>query len=151
MITILYKAGYAWKGRTLSLLYVCFWGFFFFKYPDSLLGYWQEAGWIGRACEITFLLIMPLGLLDAFVTRTIFTNRLVDHRSLFGMKTTGEYATIDKIILSTSFLKICFVDGKKIKIWRAQGDMRKIVSVIQEHAGKNIPVESDIETVRPFC
>lgn len=85
---------------------------------------------------------MPFGFLDAFITRTIFTTKMVDHRSLFGMKTAGEYAAIEKVILSTNFLKICFVDGKKIKIWRAQGDMGKIVSIIQEHAGKRIPVES---------
>jgi hypothetical protein len=144
MMNILYKAGYGWRGRALSLVYVCFWGFFFFRYPDSLLRYWQEAGWIGRVCEIIFLLFMPLGLLDTFVTRTVFTNTQIDHRSLFGVKTVGEYISVKKVILSTNFLKIYFVDGKKIKIWRAQGDLGKIVSIIQEHAGRDVQIEATL-------
>jgi hypothetical protein len=143
MVTnILYRAGYGWKGRALSLLYVCFWGIFFFRYPDSLLRYWQEAGWIGRACEVIFLLFMPLGLLDTFITSTVFTDKQIDHRSMFGVKTAGDYASVERIVLNTNFLKIYFVNGQKIKIWRAQGDLGKMVSIIEECAGRVIPIET---------
>ena len=123
---------------------MCFWGIIFFSSPDSLLKFWQESGWVWRTGEIIFLLFMPLGLLDAFVTRTVFTERQIEHRSLFGMKTVESYSSVEKLALGTNFLKIHFVNCRKIKIWRAQGDLEKIVAIIQEREGGAIPIEASL-------
>lgn len=76
------------------------------------------------------------------MSHTIFTDREIKHGSLFGVRIVREYANVEKLFLDINYLIIHFMDGKKMKIWRAQGDLGKIVSIIQKHAGRAVRVET---------
>jgi len=139
---VIYKAEYGWRGKTLSLLSTSFWVFVLVKHPETLTRLWQASGWIWRACEVFTLALIPLLPLESFISRTVFTDTLIEHRSMFGMKLTRAYSGVTKLFQDTYSLKIQFEDGKKVKIWSSKGDLGKIVSIIQKQAGKPVLVET---------
>jgi hypothetical protein len=87
------------------------------------------------------LLSIPLGLLEAFVSHTIFTDRQINHRSLFGLKTVREYTSVEKLLLGTNYLIIHFIDGKKVKIRQSKGNLGVILTIIRKQVGRNVPIE----------
>jgi hypothetical protein len=139
---IIYKAGNGWRGKLLSSFYTSFWIVLLVSRPDTFIRFWQASGWIWRACMAFALATFPLVPLESFISRTVFTDTLIEHRSMFGMKLTRAYSDVTKLFQDTYFLKIQFEDGKKMKIWSSKGDLGKIVSIIQKHAGKPVPVEA---------
>ena len=142
MKNIIYKAEYGWRGKILSLFSTSFWFFVLVRHPETLIRFWQESGWIWRACEIFTLGMIPLLLLESFVSRTIFTDTFIEHRSMFGMKINRPYSSVTKLTQAAYFLRIQFEDGKKVKIWSSKGDLGTIIFIIQKYTGKSVPVEA---------
>lgn len=137
---IIYKAEYGWRGKILSLLGVCILSLVLIKDPEFLIRFWQDQGWILRACGILTLVVLILVPLESFIERTAFTDTFIEHRSMFGLKLTRTYSRVKEIFMYGDFLEIQFKDGKKVTIWRAKGDLAIIASIIQKQAGKSIPV-----------
>ena len=141
MPSTLYKAEYGWKGKLFSILYSSFWASFFILYPDALVRYWQDSWWIGRILEVMFILWAPLIFLEGFVSRTVFSETHIDHRTMFGIKIVREYADIERLHLGMGFITIQFFDGRKVKLWSAKADLVKIFSIIRERAREDLPLD----------
>jgi hypothetical protein len=84
------------------------------------------------------ILLLPL---EVFLKRTIFTQTLIEHRTMFGVKTAWEYSSVEKFLLNRYLLKICFQNGRKVSIWSSTGDLERVISIIQERVDKSIPIE----------
>lgn len=139
---VTYKAGLSWRGRLLSLLYAFFVCVLLVNRPDSLVRLWQGIGWIGKALISFFLMTIVLVPLESFVVSTNFTSTHIEHRSLWGLRTRKAYSEVSKLLRYTYFLQIQFDDGRKMKIWRSQGDMERMIAIVQAQTNKSIPVEA---------
>ena len=141
MPNTLYKAEFGWKGKLLSLLYSGFWTTFFILYPDALVRYWRNHWWIWRIIEVVFILWVPLVILTGFVSRTVFTETHIDHRTMFGVRIVREYTDIERVYLGWGFIRIHFFDGWKVKIYSGKADIVKIFSIIRKRARTDLLID----------
>jgi len=112
---------------------------------NTVIKFWQESEWVWQVCIIFFFITIVLVPLEAFVSLIIFTDISVEYRSMFGVRNNRNYSDITRLFQDTHFLAIQFEDKKKVKIWRSQGDLGMIVSIIQKYASKKIPVVSTFQ------
>jgi hypothetical protein len=141
MPNTLYKAEYGWKGKLLSLLYSSFVTTLFMSNPNGLVIIWQDYGWIMRIGLVLSFLSVPCILLGVIVSRTVFTETHIDHRTMFGVRIVREYTDIERVYLGVGFIRIHFFDGWKVKIYSGRADIVKIFSIIRKRARTDLPTD----------
>jgi hypothetical protein len=130
-----YIAQYSWSDRAVALALVLFFGglsgFFLIHSAKPL---------VTVLCLAVFCWAVYYAL-QTTVTRVRFTQRSLTARLAWFREVSATYANIQRISGKPGTLKICFSDGRSLKLHSGLGDANTVIAFLREHCPETIHLD----------
>lgn len=103
-----------------------------YNYSETIESLRQSNNWIGIGFFLIFVFWFPLGILDMFTAKTVFNENNIETTSQLLIKKCWRYEDIEKVETSnTGHIRITFIDGNSIKVWRGETNLNNILSILK--------------------
>lgn len=121
-----------WLIRLAALPMMFLWVLAFFHRHETYQ-LWADSGWLFRACLLFTAVFVPVGALQVFIERAVFTHEGIESRNPLGITKFRSYADVERVVLKAGYLEISFQDGSRIKILQGTGDIKKAIHILRTH------------------
>jgi hypothetical protein len=90
-----------------------------------------DAGWLQRGLLLGGIFVLVQSTSLSLFEQTIFDKDMIIHRSPFGITRQKSYSEIREVVVYTDSLRIYFIDGSRMKIWRWKFSWSGVMHIIR--------------------